>query len=120
MALEPEERLRGPWHVTDVDRGHKVERIHVERGCRLSNRASRPPVRAPGAAIRARTCTVDGEAITVGLGLSIDVLQGSRHRLCKGGSDELAITAVHDGAWTGEDDLHRFEDDYGCQTRTAA
>jgi mannose-6-phosphate isomerase len=47
-----------------------------------------------------------------GPGESVDVPQGAKHRLANEGSQELVIVEVQHGAYTGEDDIERLEDDY--------
>lgn len=39
--------------------------------------------------------------------------QGAKHRLSNENSEELVIIEVQRGSYTGEDDIQRFEDDYG-------
>jgi mannose-6-phosphate isomerase-like protein (cupin superfamily) len=59
------------------------------------------------------TCTIDDEVMVVGPGESVDVAQGAKHRLANEGSEELVIVEVQRGAYTGEDDIVRLEDDFG-------
>jgi len=59
---------------------------------------------------------IDGEEIVAGPGHSIDVPEGSKHRLCNNSSEELVIIEVQRGAYTGEDDIQRYDDDYGRET----
>jgi mannose-6-phosphate isomerase len=111
--LDSEERPWGSWHVIDVNHGYKIKRIHVRPGCRLSlqthDHRSEHWVVVYGIA----TCTIDGEVITAGPGHSVDVPQGAKHRLANEGLEELIIVEVQRGAYTGEDDIVRHEDDYG-------
>ena len=113
MVLESEERPWGSWHVIDVNHGYKIKRIHVSPGCRLSyqthNHRSEHWVVVFGKA----TCTIDGALIVAGPGESVDVPQGAKHRLANEGPEELVIVEVQHGAYTGEDDIERLEDDYG-------
>ena len=113
MVLESEERPWGSWHVIDVAAGHKIKRIHVKPGARLSLQShehrSEHWVVIQGVA----TCEVDGEEITVQREESIDVPLGARHRLGNQGPEELVIVEVQLGEYTGEDDICRYEDDYG-------
>ena len=44
---------------------------------------------------------------------SIDVPKGAKHRLGNNGKEELVIVEVQLGAYTGEDDISRYHDDYG-------
>ena len=117
MALDSEERPWGSWHVIDVNRGYKVKRIHVNPGCRLSYQKHDHRSEHWVVIFGIATCTVDGETVTAGPGHSIDVPQGTAHRLSNEGTEELIIIEVQRGAYTGEDDIHRFADDYGrCET----
>jgi mannose-6-phosphate isomerase-like protein (cupin superfamily) len=112
--LESAERPWGSWHVIDVSDGYKIKRIHVTPGCRLSLQThahrSEHWVVIQGEA----TCTVDDRRVTVRTGESIDVPTGARHRLANDSADvELVVVEVQMGAYTGEDDICRFDDDYG-------
>ena len=114
--MESETRPWGSWHVLDEAEGYKVKRIHVTPGCRLSYQShdhrSEHWVVLSGVA----TCTV-GRAVTVAsAGHTVDVPQGAKHRLSNEGSEELVIIEVQRGHYTGEDDIRRFEDDYGRQS----
>ena len=40
---------------------------------------------------------------------------GAAHRIVNAHDDELVIIEVQRGAYTGEDDIVRLEDDYGRQ-----
>ncbi len=46
----------------------------------------------------------------------MDVPLGAVHRLANEGDIELVIVEVQLGAYTGEDDICRLEDDYGRGT----
>jgi mannose-6-phosphate isomerase-like protein (cupin superfamily) len=90
-----------------------VKRLHVHAGCRLSYQKHR--FRSEHWTVVAGTarCTVDGQAHVLVAGASIDVPLGAKHRLANEGSEELVVLEVQCGAYTGEDDILRFEDDYG-------
>src|ERR1700742_4759684 len=113
MPLESEERPWGSWHVIDVADGYKIKRIHVNPGCRLSLQShehrSEHWVVIQGVA----TCEVDGSTTTVHAGESLDVPETAHHRLGNDGDVELVIVEVQLGRYTGEDDICRYEDDYG-------
>jgi mannose-6-phosphate isomerase-like protein (cupin superfamily) len=113
VVLDSEQRPWGSWHVIDVADGYKIKRIHVNPGARLSLQShehrSEHWVVIHGVA----TCEVDGIEHVVGAEESIDVPLGAKHRLANEGETELVIVEVQRGAYTGEDDISRFEDDYG-------
>ena len=113
MSLESENRPWGSWHVIDVADGYKIKRIHVDPGARLSLQShvhrSEHWVVIQGEA----TCVIDGQESVVRHGESIDVPLGAQHRLGNQGDEELVIVEVQLGGYTGEDDIKRYEDDYG-------
>ena len=112
-VYESEDRPWGSWHVIDVNDGYKVKRIRVEPGCRLSlqthEHRSEHWVVVKGVA----SCTIDDKTFTALPGESVDVAVGASHRLANDGLDELVIVEVQLGAYTGEDDIVRLEDDFG-------
>jgi mannose-6-phosphate isomerase len=114
--VESEVRPWGSWHVLDEGEGYKVKRIHVTPGCRLSyqmhDHRSEHWVILHGVA----RCTIDGEDILAYAGHTVDVPLNAKHRLANAGDEELVIIEVQRGAYTGEDDITRFEDDYGRLT----
>ena len=63
------------------------------------------------------TCTIDDETFVAGPGHSVDVPLGAKHRLANQGPEELVIVEVQHGAYTGEDDICRLEDDYDRRGR---
>jgi mannose-6-phosphate isomerase len=113
MVQDSEQRPWGSWHVIDVANGYKVKRIHVNPGARLSLQShvhrSEHWVVIQGQA----TCEIDGTETIVQHGESIDVPLGAKHRLGNQGTEELIIVEVQLGSYTGEDDISRYEDDYG-------
>lgn len=119
MSSESEDRPWGSWHVIDVGRGYKVKRIHVHPGQRLSYQThehrSEHWVVISGTA----TCVVDGDTVVAASGHCVDVPQGAAHRITNAHDQELVIIEVQRGGYTGEDDIHRLEDDYGRSDRPA-
>ncbi len=59
------------------------------------------------------TCTLDGETVVAGPGDCVDVALGRAHRIANQDDETLVIIEVQRGAYTGEDDIVRLEDDYG-------
>ncbi|WP_238997975.1 phosphomannose isomerase type II C-terminal cupin domain [Nocardioides limicola] len=108
-----ESRPWGSWHVIDVGQGYKVKRIHVHPGQRLSYQTHAHRSEHWVVIYGMATCVVDGVTIVAGPGESIDVGQGAAHRITNQHAEELVIIEVQRGAYTGEDDICRLEDDYG-------
>ncbi|HLI15704.1 MAG TPA: phosphomannose isomerase type II C-terminal cupin domain [Acidimicrobiales bacterium] len=110
---EHDERPWGSYTVLDDAPDHKVKRITVRPGERLSyqRHARRSEhwfvVRGRG------TVTLDGAEHAVGPGSAIDVPAGTAHRVANGGEDDLVFVEVQHGEYFGEDDIVRLEDDYG-------
>ena len=114
MVLDSEERPWGSWHVIDVADGYKIKRIHVNPGARLSLQSHEHRSRAlgghPG---RGHLRDRRRRRPSSGTDESIDVPLGAKHRLGNEGTEELVIVEVQLGGYTGEDDICRYEDDYG-------
>ena len=113
MAFISQQRPWGSWQVVDVNDGYKIKRIHVNPGCRLSYQTHRHRSEHWVVVSGVATCTIDDQILIVGPGESADVAQAAKHRLANEGSEDLVIVEVQLGAYTGEDDIVRLEDDYG-------
>ena len=103
----------GTFTVIDEDAGYKVKRIVVLPKGRLSYQlhASRSEhwTIVSGQAL----VTVDGGDFPLTVGESVDVPAGAAHRVANAGSDKLVFIEVQRGAYLGEDDIVRLDDDYG-------
>ncbi len=113
LDLGSEERPWGSWHVLGEQPGHKVKRIHVTPGRRLSLQSHEHRAEHWVVVAGTATCEVDGELRVVHQGGSVDVPLGARHRLGNDGDTELVIVEVQLGDYTGEDDICRHADDFG-------
>jgi mannose-6-phosphate isomerase len=113
MSLDSADRPWGSWHVLDVGPGYKVKRIQVDPGQRLSYQTHEHRSEHWVVIFGIATCLLDGETRTAGPGQSIDVPVGTAHRIINEHTEELVIIEVQHGAYTGEDDITRLEDDYG-------
>jgi mannose-6-phosphate isomerase len=118
MALQWEERPWGSWYVLDQDLGYKVKRIHVHPGARLSYQSHQHRSEHWVVVTGHATAIIDGVEVTAGPGESIDVPCGAKHRLVNNADVELVVIEVQRGAYTGEDDIVRYADDYGRHART--
>jgi mannose-6-phosphate isomerase len=121
-AHTPPERTLRPWGwyetVTEAT-GHKVKRIHVHAGQRLSlqKHAQRAEhwVVVRGQA-RITLGNPDGETwreFDLELGQHCDIALGQVHRLASVGNAPVEIIEVQFGAYLGEDDITRLQDDFG-------
>src|SRR3954447_10316241 len=113
MTGERDERPWGRYGVLDDAGTHKVKRIEVEPGRRLSyqrhGRRAEHWIVVTGLA----EVTLDGDIHRLEPGRSIDIPRGSAHRVANGGDDRLVFIEVQHGDYFGEDDIERLDDDYG-------
>ncbi|HEX4126958.1 MAG TPA: phosphomannose isomerase type II C-terminal cupin domain [Acidimicrobiales bacterium] len=111
---EYSERPWGNYTVLSEDApDHKVKRIVVHPGKRLSYQ--RHTQRAEHWFIVSGTATVtlDGTDTTVPAGQAIDIPLESAHRVANKGDTDVVFIEVQRGTYFGEDDIVRLEDDYG-------
>ena len=111
---EYSERPWGNYTVLDDDApDHKVKRLVVHPGKRLSYQ--RHSKRAEHWFIVSGTATVtlDGTVTTVEAGQSIDIPLEGAHRIANEGDTDVVFIEVQRGTYFGEDDIVRLEDDYG-------
>ncbi len=109
-------KVNRPWGWYDsVDEGErfKVKRIQVKPGASLSlqmhhHRAEHWIVVKGTAEI-----TNGDQVLTLTENQSTYIPQGQTHRLVNRGSQPLEIIEVQSGSYLGEDDIVRFEDNYG-------
>jgi mannose-6-phosphate isomerase-like protein (cupin superfamily) len=59
------------------------------------------------------TITLDGEILQVPRGEHVYIPIRSKHRLENRGEEKLRVVEVQSGDYLGEDDIVRYEDDYG-------
>jgi mannose-6-phosphate isomerase len=111
--METDQRPWGYYRVLADEPDHKVKRIVVYPGKRLSlqrhRRRSEHWYLLSGDAI----VTLDGREIPLRVGESIDIPCGAAHRLRNAGGAEAAFIEVQTGGYFGEDDIERLADDYG-------
>jgi mannose-6-phosphate isomerase-like protein (cupin superfamily) len=93
--------------------GFQVKRLVLKPGAatslQLHNRRAEHMTVVRGTA----TIVRDGETHMLGVGQSLDIPLGARHRIENPGSAELHLIEVQIGSYLGEDDIVRFEDRYG-------
>ncbi len=117
MSGEHDVRPWGSYTVLDDSPTHKVKRIEVDPGRRLSyqrhaRRAEHWFIVAGSAEV-----TLDGSVHHLEAGDSIDIPTGGAHRIGNAGTRSMVFIEVQQGDYFGEDDIERLEDDFG---RTAA
>ena len=102
----------GNYEVLRVEEGFQVKRLEVNPGHRLSlqkhaRRAEKWTIAKGNGVV-----TLDDQEILVTSGSVIEVPIGSKHRIHNTGKEPLIFVEVQLGAYLGEDDIERIEDDY--------
>jgi mannose-6-phosphate isomerase len=113
--MKVEERPWGSFTVLDEGAGYKVKRVEVLPQKRLSyqkhTRRSEHWMVVQGVA----KVTLDGAEINLATGGVTDIPIGAAHRIENPGSEKLIFIEIQRGAYLGEDDILRLQDDYGRQ-----
>lgn len=110
-------KVNRPWGnyaVLEEDPdGFKIKRIEVAPGARLSLQSHKQ--RSEHWVVVSGTATVTNgeEVITVHKNQSTYIPIGTKHRLENCGSEPLHIVEIQVGEYLGEDDIQRYEDNYG-------
>jgi mannose-1-phosphate guanylyltransferase len=103
----------GTYTVLEEGTHFKIKRIEVKPGARLSlqmhhHRSEHWIVVSGNAKV------VNGDQVlSLETNQSTYIPAGNKHRLENTGSDMLVMIEVQSGAYTGEDDIVRFDDEYG-------
>ena len=108
-----ERRPWGAFVVLDDGPAAKVKRITVSPGQRLSYQLHHQRAEIWTVVDGTATVTLDGSDHTVRAGEVIEVPMGTAHRVRNDGDTPLVFIEVQTGAYFGEDDIVRLEDDYG-------
>jgi len=111
--MEKDQRPWGHYIVLADEPGHKVKRIVVNPGQRLSLQRHRR--RSEHWYIVEGTGVIrnGSEEAPISAGGSADISRLSWHRISNPGSVPVVLIEVQTGDYLGEDDIERAEDDYG-------
>lgn len=113
MSKNFEKRPWGDFRVLSKENDHEVKRITVTPGKRLSlqshNGRSEHWYIVKGQGI----VTLNDRSIDIKPGSSIDIPLGAKHRVENTGTNEMVIIEVQTGDDIREDDIVRYEDDFG-------
>ncbi|MBN1383029.1 MAG: phosphomannose isomerase type II C-terminal cupin domain [Deltaproteobacteria bacterium] len=108
-----EQRPWGYYEVLSEQPDHKVKRITVFSGKRLSLQRHRKRDEHWYMISGRALVTLDGEELHLVEGQSVNIPRGTAHRVENRGTDNVAFIEVQTGQYFGEDDIERLEDDYG-------
>jgi mannose-6-phosphate isomerase len=110
---ETEYRPWGFYEVLSDEEDHKVKRITVEPGRRLSLQRHKQRKEHWFVVSGESLVTIDGKDTKAVSGQAVDIPQGALHRVENKGKEKLVYIEVQLGSYFGEDDIERVEDDYG-------
>ena len=108
-----DKRPWGEYWVLADEPTYKVKRIDVLPGKRLSYQSHKQRAEHWTVVAGRARVTLDGRALELGVGESIDIPRGSKHRMENPGAELLTFVEVQHGSYFGEDDIVRYEDDFG-------
>lgn len=112
-TLEFDERPWGNYQVLDDAATHKVKRITVNPGQRLSYQRHTQRAEHWFVIAGRATVTLDDQQHLLSAGQAIDIGRGAAHRVANAEETPLVFVEVQIGDYFGEDDIERLSDDYG-------
>lgn len=122
MSVNPEGFIARPWGGYEVLPGlsqdsHKIKRLYVEPGARLSLQSHRFRSEVWCVVQGKAEATVDGKIFQLSYGEILTIPVGSVHRLSNPGEERLVVVEIQTGETFSEEDIVRYEDDYGRQKK---
>ena len=110
--LEHDIRPWGEYFVLDVSETHKVKRIVVKPGGRLSYQYHHKRSEIWTIVSGVASITLNGDLKDYEPGMVIKIPQGTKHRVQNRENENLIFIEVQLGTYFGEDDIVQIEDDY--------
>ena len=92
---------------------HKVKRIHIKPGKRISLQRHQHRSEHWHIIAGAALVTRNDEQLILHPGDSIDIPKGAIHRIENQSQEEIYFIEVQQGDYFGEDDIERLDDDFG-------
>lgn len=112
-AGENDQRPWGSFTVLEDAQTHKVKRIVVRPGRRLSYQRHARRSEHWFVLQGKGTVTLEGSPQPVGPGQALDIPRNAAHRIENTGIEDLTFIEVQHGEYFGEDDIVRIDDDFG-------
>ena len=113
MGISKEERPWGYYEILQDAPEFKVKKISIEPGKRLSLQSHGKRDELWTIVSGKGIAEVDGLEVTLSYGQTIDIRRGQSHRMKNTGTERLIYIEVQTGEYFGEDDIIRYQDDYG-------
>ncbi len=111
--MEEDHRPWGYYQVLSDEPDHKVKRIVVYPGKRLSLQKHKKRDEHWYVIAGTALVTLDADEVKVEKGESVNIERGTLHRVRNTGDTNLVFIEVQTGEYFGEDDIERIEDDFG-------
>jgi mannose-1-phosphate guanylyltransferase/mannose-6-phosphate isomerase len=105
-----------PWGSFEILAGgdrYQVKRLVVNPGAKLSLQSHRHRAEEWTVVNGTARVTLDDDEFSVPEGGTVSVAVGARHRLQNPGRIPLVVIEVQLGSYLGEDDIERYDDEYG-------
>lgn len=105
-----------PWGCFEVlfeAAGHKVKRIIVNPGGCLSLQLHHQRAEHWFVVAGTGIVTIENEQRTLNAGDAVDIPRKAKHRIRNDSASHLIFIEVQTGDYCGDDDIERFEDQYG-------
>jgi mannose-6-phosphate isomerase-like protein (cupin superfamily) len=112
ISFEKEERPWGRFFVLHDEVNHKIKRIEVDPGGRLSYQFHHKRSEAWTIISGIATITLNEKTNNYFYGQTILIPQGTKHRIENKTNDKVIFIEVQTGSYFGEDDIVRIHDDY--------
>ena len=113
IIMEMDNRPWGYYEVLADKVEYKAKRIIVYPGKRLSLQRHRRRSEHWFILCGRAVVTIDLEEFDLQAGQSVDIPLGAAHRILNAGDENLAFIEIQTGTYFGEDDIERFQDDFG-------
>ena len=113
MSALTDQRPWGHYTVLTDEADHKVKRIVVQPGKRLSLQCHQQRAEHWYVVKGEARVTLDESENMLTAGNAVDIPIHTKHRIENTGSEELVFIEVQTGSYFGEDDIERFDDDFG-------
>lgn len=108
-----ESRPWGYYAILEEHDTHKLKRIVVFPGGKLSYQMHRQRSEVWTIVRGCGSVVIDDVIQYVGPGSVVIIPAGRKHRIMNEGTEELQFIEVQTGTYFGEDDIVRFNDEYG-------
>jgi mannose-6-phosphate isomerase len=103
----------GYYHILSHEENHKVKRITVYPGKRLSLQRHKKRAEHWYIVEGKAVMTLNDNVFALETGGSVDIKAGDIHRIENSGTSDLVFIEVQTGSYFGEDDIERLHDDFG-------